>query len=150
MDSFTEYVNANRERFIAELQDFCRQPSVAAQNWGMREMADKVVARFKQLGAEVRLIPVGDGAPVVYAEIGRGKRTLLIYDHYDVQPPEPLNQWETGPWDAVVRDGKLFARGVADNKGNLMCRIQAIEAYLMAVGDLPLKIIEFCINNRKI
>lgn len=140
MDSFTEYVNANRERFIAELQDFCRQPSVAAQNWGMREMADKVVARFKQLGAEVRLIPVGDGAPVVYGEIGRGKRTLLIYDHYDVQPPEPLNQWETGPWDAVVRDGKLFARGVADNKGNLMCRIQAIEAYLMAVGDLPLKI----------
>lgn len=140
MNSFTEYVSANRERFIAELQEFCRQPSVAAQNWGMYEMADKVVARFRQLGADVRLIPVGDGAPVVYAEIGDGKRTLMMYNHYDVQPPEPLNLWETGPWDAAVRDGKLYARGVADNKGNLMCRIQAIEAYLAVFGALPLKI----------
>ena len=64
----------------------------------------------------------------------------MIYDHYDVQPPEPLELWESGPWDAAIRDGKLFARGVADNKGNLMCRIHAVEAYLAAVGALPLKI----------
>jgi acetylornithine deacetylase/succinyl-diaminopimelate desuccinylase-like protein len=140
MDKFLEYVNTNRDRFIAELQDFCRQPSVAAQNLGMREMADLVVARLQKLGAEARLIPVGDGAPVVYAEIGTGPRTLLIYDHYDVQPAEPLELWESGPWDAAIRDGKLYARGVADNKGNLMCRIQAIEAYLAVFGSLPLKI----------
>ncbi len=140
MDKFQQYVETHRDRFVAELQDFCRQPSVAAQNWGMREMADKVVARFKKLGADVRLIPVGDGAPVVYAEIGNGNKTLMIYNHYDVQPPEPLDLWETPPWDAAIRDGKLFARGVADNKGNLMCRIQAVEAYLATVGALPLKI----------
>ncbi len=140
MDKFKEYVESNRDRFIAELQDFCRQPSVAAQNLGMREMAQKVLARFKQLGADARLIQVQGAAPVVYAEIGSGKRTLLIYDHYDVQPPEPLELWETGPWDAAIRDGKIFARGVADNKGNLMCRSQAVEAYLKAVGPLPLKI----------
>jgi acetylornithine deacetylase/succinyl-diaminopimelate desuccinylase-like protein len=140
VDKFQEYVNANRERFIAELQDFCRQPSVAAQNWGMREMADKVVARLKQLGAAVQLIPVGAGAPVVFAEIGSGARTLMMYNHYDVQPPEPLELWNSPPFDAAIRDGKLFARGVADNKGNLVCRIHAVEAYLAALGKLPLKI----------
>jgi acetylornithine deacetylase/succinyl-diaminopimelate desuccinylase-like protein len=140
MDSFQNYVNANKERFIAELQDACRQPSVAAQNWGMCEMADKVLARLQKLGAHARLIPIEGGAPVVYGEIGAGKRTLMIYDHYDVQPPEPLELWESGPWDAAIRDGKLFARGVADNKGNLMCRIHAIEAYIATYGALPLKI----------
>lgn len=140
MDKFKTYVDANRDRFIAELQDFCRQPSVAAQNIGIREMAQKVLTRLQQLGANARLIELPGGAPVVYGEIGAGKRTLMIYDHYDVQPPEPLELWETGPWDAAIRDGKLFARGVADNKGNLVCRIQAIEAYLAAVGALPLKI----------
>ena len=140
MDKFQEYVNANKERFIAELRDFCRQPSVAAQNWGMREMADQVLARLQKLGARARIIPVEGGAPVVYAEIGSGDRTLMIYDHYDVQPPEPLELWESGPWDGAIRDGKFFARGVADNKGNLMCRIHAVEAYLATVGALPLKI----------
>jgi acetylornithine deacetylase/succinyl-diaminopimelate desuccinylase-like protein len=140
MDKFQEYVNSNHDRFVAELQNFCCQPSVAAQNWGMREMADKVIARLRKLGAEVRLIPVGDGAPVVYAEIGSGSKTLMIYDHYDVQPPEPLELWESDPWAAEIRNGMLFARGVADNKGNLMCRIHAIETYLATVGPLPLKI----------
>jgi acetylornithine deacetylase/succinyl-diaminopimelate desuccinylase-like protein len=140
MDKFRAYVEASRERFLAELQDFCRQPSVAAQNWGMREMADKVLARLQQLGADARLIPVGDCAPVVYAEIGGGPRTLMIYDHYDVQPAEPLELWESGPWEAALREGKIFARGAADNKGNLVNRIQAIEAYLAAIGPLPLKI----------
>ncbi len=140
MDSFQAYIQANRERFTAELQDFCRQPSVAAQNLGMREMADKVMARLRQLGADVRLIPVGDGAPVIVAEIGSGARTLMIYDHYDVQPAEPLDLWHSDPWAAEIRDGKLFARGVSDNKGDLMCRIQAIEAYQAVFGALPLKI----------
>ena len=72
MDKFQEYVQVNRDRFIAELQDFCRQPSVAAQNLGMREMADKVLARLKQLGADARTVPVEGGAPVVYGEIGSG------------------------------------------------------------------------------
>jgi acetylornithine deacetylase/succinyl-diaminopimelate desuccinylase-like protein len=140
MDKFKAYVEANRDRFVAELQDLCRQPSVAAQNIGMQEMAAKVLARLKALGADARLIPVEGGAPVVYGEIGSGPRTLMIYDHYDVQPAEPLELWESGPWEAAIRDGKLFARGVADNKGNLLCRIQAIESYLAAIGPLPLKV----------
>ena len=140
MDLFQQYVNANRDRFVAELQALCRQPSVAAQNWGMKETAELVLARLQKLGAQARLIPVAGGAPVVYGEIGSGARTLMFYNHYDVQPPEPLDLWESGPWEAAIRDGKLFARGVSDNKGNLMCRIQAVEAYLAAYGSLPLKI----------
>ncbi len=140
MDRFDEYVSSHRAQFLAELQDLCRQPSVAAQNLGMREMADKVLGRFKRLGAEARLIPVEGAPPVVYAEIGSGPRTLLIYDHYDVQPPEPFELWETGPWEAAIRDGKIFARGVSDNKGDLLSRIQAVETYLATVGPLPLKI----------
>lgn len=140
MEKFREYVHANRDRFIAELQDFCRQPSVAAQGLGMREMAEKVLHRLTLLGARARLVPVEAGQPVIVAEIGEGTRTLMIYDHYDVQPPEPLGEWETGPWEATIRDGKLFARGVSDNKGDLLCRIQAIEAYLATIGPLPLKI----------
>jgi acetylornithine deacetylase/succinyl-diaminopimelate desuccinylase-like protein len=140
MDKFQAYVEANRERFLAELQDFCRQPSIAAQNVGMREMADKVLARLHKLGADARLVEVGDGAPVVYAEIGSGPRTLMIYDHYDVQPAEPLDLWESGPWEAAIRNGKVFARGAADNKGNLVNRIQAVEAYLATISPLPLKI----------
>ncbi len=139
-DKFSQYVEQNRERFTAELQDFCRQPSVAAQNLGMREMADKVLARLRQLGADARLIPVEGGNPVVYGEIGSGARTLVIYDHYDVQPPEPLELWETPPWAAAIRDGKVYARGVADNKSELVGRIQAIESWLATEGPLPLKI----------
>lgn len=140
MDKFQQFIESNRDRFISELQDACRQPSIAAQNIGMREMASKVVVRLKELGADARLIQVKDSAPVVYAEIGSGSKTLMIYDHYDVQPPEPLELWDTPAFDAAIRDGKLFARGVADNKGNLYCRIHAIEAYLKAVGPLPLKV----------
>ncbi|MGB8646864.1 MAG: M20/M25/M40 family metallo-hydrolase [Anaerolineae bacterium] len=139
-DRFLQYVEQNRERFIAELQNFCRQPSVAAQNLGMREMADKVLSRLNKLGAAARLIPVEGGNPVVYAEIGAGPRTLVIYDHYDVQPAEPLELWESPPWEAAIRDGKIYARGVADNKSELVGRIQAIESWLATEGPLPLKI----------
>ncbi len=73
-------------------------------------------------------------------EIGDGPRTLLVYDHYDVQPADPLDQWESGPFEPQTRDGKFYARGVADDKGNLIGRIQAVEAYLATCGKLPLKI----------
>jgi acetylornithine deacetylase/succinyl-diaminopimelate desuccinylase-like protein len=76
----------------------------------------------------------------VYAEIGEGERTLLFYNHYDVQPPEPLDEWHSDPFAAEVRDGALFARGVADNKGNIAARIAAVDAYLAARGKLPCKV----------
>lgn len=140
MPTFDQYVEQNRERFLTELKSFTSQPSVAAQKLGMTEMAEKVVARLNQLGAQTKLVPVEGGFPVVYGEIGSGDKTLLIYDHYDVQPPEPLELWTTPPWEPSIRDGKFYARGVADNKSDLLLRIQAVESWLATQGALPLKI----------
>ena len=140
MEKFNAYIDDNTERFIEELKEFCRQPSISTQNVGLEEMADLARSRLERLGAEARLIPVDGGPAVVFAEIGRGERTLLIYNHYDVQPPDPLEEWESPPFEPAIREGKLYARGVADNKGDLIARIQAIEAYRAAFGELPLRI----------
>ena len=140
MSSYEQYVEMNRDRFIAELQDFVHQPSVAAQDLGIKEMAERVCARLKRAGVDARIIPVTGGNPVVYGEIGAGAKTLAIYNHYDVQPPEPLELWESPPWEGTIRDGKLYARGVADNKGDLLARIQVVESWMATEGPLPLKI----------
>ena len=140
MEKFNAYVEANAERFIEELKEFCHQPSIAAQGIGLEEMAELVRARLEKLGAEVRLIALDDGPPVIYGELGDGPRTLLVYNHYDVQPADPLDLWKSDPFDPQVREGKLYARGVADNKGDLLARVQAVEAYRATLGGLPLKI----------
>jgi len=139
MERFKAYVEANRERFASELADFCRQPSISAQNVGMAEMAAIVKAHFERLGASVQVLETG-GPAVVFAEIGEGERTLLCYNHYDVQPPDPLDEWDSPPFEPTIRDGRIYARGVADDKGDLVARIQAVEAYLAVFGELPLRL----------
>jgi acetylornithine deacetylase/succinyl-diaminopimelate desuccinylase-like protein len=138
MNNLDSYVEANRDRFLDELKALCAQPSIAAQGLGLEETATIVEARLKRLGARVQRIVVGDGPPILYAELGAGERTLLVYNHYDVQPPDPLDEWETPPFQPSVRNGRFYARGVADDKGDLMCRLQAIEAYQETIGPLPL------------
>ena len=139
MERFKAYVAANRERFLEELTDFCRQPSISTQNVGIAEMAELVKAQFEKLGAQVRMLETG-GPPAVFAEMGQGERTLLCYNHYDVQPPDPLEEWHSPPFEPTIRDGKIYARGVADDKGDLMARIQAVETYLAIFGELPLRL----------
>src|SRR2546428_925473 len=85
-------------------------------------------------------LSVDGGPPTIVGETGQGARTLLVYNHYDVQPPDPLDEWETPPFEPTERDGYLFGRGVSDNKGNLMARLQAIEAYRATIGELPLRV----------
>jgi acetylornithine deacetylase/succinyl-diaminopimelate desuccinylase-like protein len=140
VEEFYAFVDANADRFIAQLKRLCSQPSVAAQNLGVREAAHMVLEIVKAIGADARLIEVADAPPVVYGELGGGDRTLIVYDHYDVQPPEPLDQWESDPFAPEIREGFLYGRGVSDNKGDLVSRLQAIEAYQETMGDLPLKI----------
>jgi len=108
MQAFNDYLDTHHEQFLAELSRYLRQPSIAAQNRGMLEMADLTRERLEARGFKVRLLPTG-GQPVVYGELGEGPKTLLIYDHYDVQPPEPLALWETPAFEPTVRDGKLYA-----------------------------------------
>ncbi len=140
MDAFNEYVASHTDRFVAELMDLARRPSIAAQGIGLAENAAWVRDRLARLGADARLIEVKDGAPVVFGELGERGPILMIYNHYDVQPPEPLDLWETPAFAPAIRDGKLYARGVADNKGNLVARIQAVEAWLATRGELPVRL----------
>ncbi len=140
MQAFYAYVEENADRFIEDLKKFCSLPSIAAQGVGMTETASMVLDMLRGIGADARLIEVADAPPVVYGEIGQGQKTLIIYDHYDVQPPEPMNEWKSQPFSPEIRDGFMYCRGVADNKGDLVSRLQAIEGYQATVGSLPLKI----------
>ena len=134
IDSFLE---TNLDRSIAELSRLVAQPSVGAQNLGMKECAALVGEMLKARGFDVRIMDT-QGAPVVYGERkGRSDKTLLIYNHYDVQPPEPLELWETPPFEPSLRNGKLYGRGVSDDKGHIVSRLHAIDALLDAGGELP-------------
>jgi acetylornithine deacetylase/succinyl-diaminopimelate desuccinylase-like protein len=136
-----------KDELLEELVEFLRMPSVSARTTdderNFRGCAEWVLAKLEEAGAEARLMET-DGHPVVYAEIGGalgdGERTLLSYGHYDVQPPEPLELWESDPFEPEVRDGVLFARGVADDKGDVMARIQALRLYGEEHSPLPFKL----------
>ena len=131
------YLEKHLDDSIAELTRLAAQPSVGAQNWGLQECAALVEEMLRQRGFAVQVMATG-GAPVVYAERkGRSDKTLLIYNHYDVQPPEPLDLWESPPFEPQVRDGKLYGRGVSDDKGQLTARLHAIDALLATDGELP-------------
>lgn len=145
MSDFNAYVDTHADRFLRELMDLVRQPSIAAQNIGLRETASLVRARLERVGASVELIDMGGDAPIVLAELAdsglpANAPTLMIYNHYDVQPPDPLDLWTSPPFEPTIRDGKLYARGVADNKGNLLARIQAVEAWQATRGPLPIRL----------
>src|SRR3954468_3723248 len=122
------------------MKDLVRHPTVSAQGSAIAETAAVVLARAKRAGIAAEALRVKDGPPTIVGEAGAGEKTLLVYDHYDVQPPDPLDEWKTPPFEPVERDGRLFGRGVSDNKGNLMARLQAIEAYRATVGELPLRV----------
>ena len=139
--AFDQYVDQHFGEMVEEVRSLCQMPSISAQGTGMRETAERVAELLRGIGATTRLIEVGGGSPWIYGEIGSGPRTLAFYNHYDVQPPEPLDLWTTPPFAAEVREGSIFARGVADNKGDLVARMQAVAAYRRAVGELPLRVV---------
>lgn len=136
------YVDAHADEFVERLRELCRQPSISAQNIGLLETAERVEQLARNVGAATQRIELEGGPPIIYGRIdGSGPRTLQLYDHYDVQPPEPLELWRHEPFGADVVDGRIWARGVSDNKGNLVARLCAIEAYQNTLGRLPLTII---------
>ncbi|MGI8911825.1 MAG: M20/M25/M40 family metallo-hydrolase [Rubrobacteraceae bacterium] len=140
--SMEKRVSGARDGLLEELKEFLRMPSISARRDdpdGFRECAGWVAEKLRETGANVHLMET-DGHPVVYAEIGEGDRTLLSYGHYDVQPPEPLDLWESDPFEPAVRDGGIFARGVADDKGDVLARIQALRLYMEEHGSLPFKL----------
>lgn len=137
---FDEFVAVQRDAWLGEVADLARRPSVSATGEGIAEVRDRVVARLRAAGATAVVAESGVSHPAVIGEIGAGPRTLLFYDHYDVQPPGDPGAWATPPWEPTLRDGALFGRGVADDKGELLARIHAVEAWRTAFGDLPLRV----------
>lgn len=131
------YLEEHLDESVAELSRLTAQPSVGAQNWGMKECAALVAEMLVKRSFAVQVMDTG-GPPVVFGERkGRSSKILLIYNHYDVQPPEPLELWVSPPFEPEVRDGKLYGRGVSDDKGQLTSRLFAIDALLAETGELP-------------
>lgn len=121
------------------LEQLCRQPSIAAQNTGIAEMSDLVEHLLSEVGFKTQRLLAEGAPPVIYGELrGRSPYTLLLYNHYDVQPAEPFDLWLSPPFEPVVRDGKFFARGASDNKGEIAARLAAIRALRTTYGELPI------------
>src|SRR5260221_1400992 len=138
--AFDAHVRSRERAYLDELSALIRLPTVSAQKTAIEETARAVLDRANRAGFAARAERVPGGPPTIIGEQGAGERTLLVYDHYDVQPPDPLDEWRTPPFEPTIRDGSLFGRGTSDNKGNLMARLQAIEAYKATVGPLPLRL----------
>lgn len=127
-----DYQAKNEERFLNEMLDLLRIPSVSAKSEHKADMLKCAEAVKKSLiaaGADKAEVMPTDGHPVVYGEkiIDPSKPTVLVYGHYDVQPPEPLELWHSGPFEPVIKDGKIFARGSADDKGQFYMHVKALE-----------------------
>lgn len=144
MEAWKDYQEKNKDRFLEELLELLRIPSVSARNENKKDMlacAEAVKSRLSEAGAEnVKIIPT-TGHPVVYGEkmIDASKPTVLVYGHYDVQPADPLELWNSGPFDPVIKDGKIYARGACDDKGQFYMHIKALEI-MTKTNSLPVNI----------
>lgn len=145
MASWQSYLVEHRERFEAELQEFLRIPSISSlpeHTIDVRRAGEWVSARMRAAGIpQVELLETG-GHPVVYGEYPAGPDlpTILIYGHFDVQPVDPVELWSSPPFAPEVRDGRVYARGACDDKGNMLIPILAVEALLRTEGHLPLNV----------
>ncbi len=139
LDAVYQAIDANDERFVADLQRAVRQPSISSQNIGVRECAALLVAMMQDLGIDARMMETA-GLPIVYGEMRAPRAdapTLVIYNHYDVQPAEPLDEWTHPPFAADIVDGVMYGRGTTDAKGNLFAHVKAVDAFQRAGVPLP-------------
>ncbi|HEX5039750.1 MAG TPA: M20/M25/M40 family metallo-hydrolase [Candidatus Limnocylindria bacterium] len=139
-DTFDQLVTERMPHWTGELEEFCGIRSEAADPDGLRAAAAWTADRLRQAGAELEVIEEDGVPPLVVGEIGEGPLVLNAVQHYDVQPAEPLGLWTSPPYEPAVRDGRFYARGSSDNKGQLLVRIQAAEAYRDAFRALPCRI----------
>lgn len=141
MQSWKEYQSQNQDRFVDELLDLLRIPSVSADSAFKNDVArcaDAVRASLISAGADKAEIIPTPGHPIVYGEkmVDPKKPTVLVYGHYDVQPADPLELWHSGPFEPVIKDGKIYARGACDDKGQMFMHVKALEVMAKS-GDLP-------------
>ncbi len=146
MDSILSFISSNNERYLEELRDFLSIPSVSTAPEHVQDVArcaEWVKDQLLAIGLDnARVVPTG-GHPVVYGEwlhAGSDAPTVLFYGHYDVQPVDPLNLWTNPPFEPTVRDGKVYARGAVDDKGQVFLQLKSIEAHLKVNGRLPVNV----------
>lgn len=145
MSEWETYLHENRDRFLNELLDFLRIPSISSlpdHSPHVQRAAEWLEARMQAAGIEsVRIMPTG-GHPVVYGDWlhSPDKPTVLIYGHFDTQPVDPVELWESPPFEPVIKDGRIYARGATDDKGNLFIPLIVVEALLKTEGRLPLNV----------
>jgi acetylornithine deacetylase/succinyl-diaminopimelate desuccinylase-like protein len=143
LNDVVDFINVNRDRYLTELKDYLAIPSISALPQhanDVRRCAEWTADELRRVGLQnVKLIET-PGNPVVYGDwLGApGAPTILFYGHYDVQPVDPVDLWETPPFEATVRDGEIYARGAADDKGQIFMHFKAVEAHLKKHGRLPL------------
>ena len=146
MATVPDYIAENMPRFHEELFEFLRIPSVSARSehgGDMRRAAEWLASRMREAGLDVS-IEETEGFPIVLGEYrgaGDDAPTVLLYGHYDVQPAEPLEEWTSPPFEPEIRDGRLFARGSVDDKGQLYLHVKAIEAHMKVNGSLPVNVV---------
>jgi acetylornithine deacetylase/succinyl-diaminopimelate desuccinylase-like protein len=136
------YVDDHRQEFLDRLFDYLRRPSISAHGLGIAEVADYMATNLTQLGLPAEVIPTA-GWPMVVArwDGAPGRPTVMIYGHYDVQPPDPLDEWVSPPFEPTIRNGRIYARGVGDNKGQHLAQILGLEALLRVRGALPCNVV---------
>lgn len=144
LDSVASYLRQNSDRFLEELKELLRIPTVSADPECKPHMlrgAEFIHRQFADLGFRSEIVPTS-GHPIVYAEWIKapGAPTVMVYGHYDVQPADPLDLWTTPPFEPTLRDGKLYARGATDDKGQMFTHIKSAEAWIRASGNLPLNL----------
>ncbi len=141
LDKLREYTASNQDDIITDLRKLVKHPSISAQSVGIEECAAAVNEIMRDSGVTSHIIKLKNGNPIVYGEVkSSGKKTLLLYSHYDVQPVEPMDEWRYNPFSGVVTDNKVHGRGAADSKGNVIALIKAAKAFLDNYGEPPVNL----------
>ncbi|MGV8017521.1 MAG: M20/M25/M40 family metallo-hydrolase [Ignavibacteria bacterium] len=146
MSELDKYIDKNKNRFLEELKEFLRIPSVSNEEKhadDVKKAAEWLLDKLSDVGMENIKIYETDGHPIVYADhlhAGNDKPVILVYGHYDVQPVDPVELWNAPPFEPVVKDGKIYARGSADDKGQIYIHVKSLEAHLKTNKKLPVNI----------
>jgi acetylornithine deacetylase/succinyl-diaminopimelate desuccinylase-like protein len=139
MRTVCNYIDDNMERYVEELFELVRQPSVSTEAEDIKSCAELVAGKIKETGAKVQIVKT-EGNPVVFGEIGpsSAERTILFYGHYDIKPPGSLNMWNSPPFKPEIRGDRMYGRGISDDKSGILAHIKAVEALLEVEGKLPI------------
>jgi acetylornithine deacetylase/succinyl-diaminopimelate desuccinylase-like protein len=148
--AIVNHIHDHQNSFVKDIIRLVAQPSVSARSEGIEECAELVKKMIEEAGGSTKLIRMNGVAPLIYGEVKSSKsnKTILFYNHYDVQPEVPIESWRSPPFKPEIRDGRLYGRGVSDDKGEFMARLKLIESYIDVYGEPPCNI-KFCVEGEE-